>query len=139
MRPLLRRWDHAAIYPVIAGTFSPLLILAGTSTAFFILATMWAFAVSGIIFKLVATDMDPRWSLVSYLGLGAVGLAAMPDFWMQLPRWTSILIAGGAVFYVIGTIFYRRREMRYRYPVWHLWGTMGGSCLCAAIFVALAA
>lgn len=137
LRPTLRRWDHAAIYIVIAGTFSPLLIMAATPSAHMILAVIWVFAVFGFLFKLAASDMDPRWSVLSYLGLGAMGLFAMPDFWRELPFLTTAMIAMGAFFYTVGTWFYRQKQMRFRYPIWHSWGTLGGTSLCASIGIAL--
>ena len=138
LRAVLRRWDHAAIYPVIAGTFSPLLVMAGTASALSILAVVWMLAILGIAFKLFARDMDPRWSLMSYLGLGAFALLALPDFWNELPGLTTAAIAAGAIFYTIGTWFYRQKEMRFRYPIWHAWGTLGGASFCASIWIALA-
>ncbi|MEP0391313.1 MAG: hemolysin III family protein [Erythrobacter sp.] len=138
LRSVLRRWDHAAIYGVIAGTFSPLLIMAGTQSAHAILVVIWALALFGFIFKLAASDMDPRWSVFSYLGLGALGLLAMPDFWRELPVLTTVAIGAGALFYTIGTWFYRQKERAFRYPIWHTWGTLGGLSLCASIGIALA-
>jgi len=138
LRPALRRWDHAAIYIVIAGTFSPLLIMAGTPSAHFILAVIWAFALFGFVFKLAASNMDPRWSVLSYLGIGALGLFAMPDFWNELPMLTTIAIGAGAFFYTVGTWFYRQKERPFRYPIWHTWGTLGGTSLCTSIGIALA-
>lgn len=138
LRALLRRWDHAAIYIVIAGTFSPLLIMANTQLALVLLALIWGLALFGFVFKLMASDMNPRWSVLSYLGQGLVGLVAMPDFWRELPQMTTAMIGAGALFYVIGTWFYRQKERRFRYPIWHAWGTLGGTSLCASIGIALA-
>ncbi len=137
LRPTLRRWDHAAIYPVIAGTFTPLLLMAGTPSAFAILAVMWLVGAIGIVFKMIATNMDPKWSLASYIGFGAIGMLALPDFWMQLPRGSMVAIGLGAMFYLIGTWFYRQKQMPFRYPIWHVWGTLGGGSMAAAIWIAL--
>ena len=138
LRALLRRWDHAAIYIVIAGTFSPLLVMASTQLALGLLAMIWALALFGFVFKLMASDMNPRWSVLSYLGQGVVGLFAMADFWRELPQMTTVMIGAGALFYIIGTWFYRQKERRFRYPIWHAWGTLGGTSLCASIGIALA-
>ena len=139
LRPLLRKWDHAAIYPVIAATFSPLLIIVGTWSAHLILAAVWGFAIIGVGFKLLGSNLDSRWSLVSYLGLGWFALLALPDFWMGLPRFSTYAVAGGGIFYTIGTAFYRRKEMRYRYPIWHTFGTLGGFSFFAGIYAAVIA
>ena len=138
-RPTLRKWDHAAIYLVIAGTFSPLLVVAGTASAYAILTIIWMFAIVGVWFKLFGKNLDSRWSLMSYLGLGWFALFALPDFWNELPRFSTYAIAMGGAFYTIGTLFYRRKGMRFRYPIWHAFGTLGGGSLFAAIWVALAA
>ncbi len=136
-RPTMRRWDHAAIYVVIAATFSPLLTVAATASAFTILTIIWMFAIVGVWFKIFGKNLDSRWSLLSYLGLGWFALFALPDFWNELPRFSTYAIGIGGLFYTIGTLFYRRKGMRFRYPIWHAFGTLGGSSLYAAIWVAL--
>jgi len=137
LRATLRRWDHAAIYPIIAGTFTPLLLICGTLTTYVVLAVMWLTAIAGVVFKLLAQQLDPRWSLASYLGLGWFAIFAVPDFWIALPRATIGAIAAGAVFYTIGTAFYRRKGMRFRYPIWHGFGTLGGASFLLAIWMAI--
>jgi len=138
-RPTLRRWDHAAIYTVIAGTFTPLLIVAGTGSALLILTMIWIFAVIGVAFKLLASEIDTRWSLFSYLGMGWFALFALPDFWSQLPKLCTVAIACGGLFYTIGTLFYRNKELPYRYPIWHTFGTLGGTSFFFAIWTAVSA
>jgi len=139
LREALRRWDHAAIYAIIAGTFSPLLILCATWSAHLILAIIWVLAVIGIVFKLFARSIDARWSLASYLGLGWFALVALPDFWASLPGFSTAAIAAGGVFYTIGTVFYRSKTTRFRYAIWHAFGTLGGGSFLVAIWTATAA
>jgi hemolysin III len=136
-RATLRRWDHAAIYIAISGTFSPLLVAAGTLSAYVILSVIWAFALAGVAFKLSGDNGDSRWSLISYLGLGGFAVIALPDFWAHLPRATTWLVAAGALSYTIGTLFYRRKQMPYRYPVWHSFGTVGGVSFFSAVWIAV--
>lgn len=138
-RASLRRWDHAAIYTVIAGTFSPLLIKSATLSAHVILAAVWTLAFAGVWFKLSGDHGDSRWSLVSYLGLGAFCFIALPDFWAQLPPLTTYAVGGGALFYTIGTVFYRRKRMPYRYPIWHAFGAVGGFLFFVAVWAAVTA
>lgn len=136
-RASLRRWDHAAIYTVIAGTFSPLLIKSGTLSAHVILAAVWTLALAGVWFKLSGDNGDSRWSLVSYLGLGAFCFVALPDFWAQLPAATTYAVGAGALFYTIGTAFYRRKRMPFRYPIWHAFGALGGFSFFLGVWIAV--
>ncbi|WP_379550871.1 PAQR family membrane homeostasis protein TrhA [Qipengyuania sp. DGS5-3] len=136
-RVFLRRVDHAAIYAVIAGTFTPLLIQVGTTWAYWILTATWAFAVPGMLFKMFGRNLDSRWSLISYVGMGWFGVLALPDFWSDLPTGALVGIAGGAVFYSIGTLFYRNKTMRYRYAIWHAFGLLGAGSFFAAIWISL--
>jgi hemolysin III len=124
---------------VIAGVFGPLLVVCGTPTAYGLLALLWFFAVLGVGFKLAGGNPDSPWSLVSYLGMGWFGLFALPDFWAGLPGESVALLGAGGVFYTIGTQFYRRKEMAYRYPIWHSFGTCGGLCFFAAVWIAVGA
>ena len=91
----------------------------------------------GVLFKMVAPSLDTRWSLISYLGLGLFALTALPDFWYRLPVLVTISVAAGAGFYMIGTAFYRRKGMRFRYPIWHGVGSLGGVSFFVAIWNAI--
>jgi len=138
LRKRLQRWDHAAIYPLIAGTLSPLLVIAGTTSAWVILSIIWFFAIAGMLFKTFAKDIEAKWSLASYLGLGWFGLAAMPDFWTALPTAALFGLLVGGVFYTIGTMFYKNKGLSFRYPIWHAFGLIGGSCFFAANWISAA-
>ncbi|KWV93234.1 hemolysin III family protein [Erythrobacter sp. YT30] len=138
-RGSLRKWDHAAIYVVIAGTFTPLLVRAGTDYAYSVLVLIWICAIAGFAVKLNTSNLDSRWSLMSYLGLGGFALIALPSFWSELPLFSTIAIVLGGTFYTIGTQFYRRKEMVFRYPIWHTFGTLGGTAFLVAIWVAVSA
>ena len=136
-RAMLRRWDHAVIYLLIAGTFSPLLIAAGTPSALGILAVIWVCALVGVWFKLSGDNGDSRWSLISYLGMGGFAFLALPDMWTQLPQACTYAVAAGGAFYALGTRVYRRKGMPYRYPIWHVFGTLGGTCFVVAVWIAV--
>lgn len=131
-RARLRRIDHAAIYLVIAGTMTPLLLLAETQTSFWILLAIWVFAGVGVLFKIFGSNLDSRWSLVSYLALGWFSLLALPDFARTLPGEALIAIAVGGLSYTIGAFFYRNKALRYRYAIWHAVGLLGAISFFAA-------
>ncbi|MDN3645122.1 hemolysin III family protein [Pontixanthobacter aestiaquae] len=138
LRKTLRKWDHAAIYPLIAGTFSPLLIVAGTTSAYIIMAVVWACALVGVLFKIFGSNLDSKWSLVSYLGLGWFGLFALPDFWFVLSGIALTALVLGGLFYTVGTLFYKSKTLSFRYPIWHIFGMMGGASFFTAIWISLA-
>lgn len=136
-RVWLRRVDHAAIYPFIAGTFTPLLIFIGTDYSRYILIAVWVLAIPAALYKIFGSVIEPKWSLWSYLGLGWMGLIALPDFIEYLPPSALIAICCGGVSYTIGTFFYSRKTMAYRYATWHFFGFLGGTSFFVAIWLSL--
>ncbi|UWR27762.1 hemolysin III family protein [Sulfitobacter sp. S223] len=135
-RVRLRRIDHAAIYPVISGTFTPFFVQAGTVWTLFLLVLCWGLTALAMWHKITGEAVQARWSTASYLGLGAIGLCALPDMG-DVPLSTLWFIIGGAFCYVIGTMFYVRRSMPYRYAIWHTWVNFGGIAMFAGIWIAL--
>lgn len=135
-RKMLRRIDHAAIYPSIAGTFTPFFVQAGTTWTLTMLGITWALTAVAICKKITARDVQSKWSTASYLGLGAIGLSALPDL-TDVPMATLWCIVAGACSYVIGTGFYTRRTMPFRYSIWHAWVNIGGILMYVGIWLAL--
>lgn len=135
-RKLLRRIDHAAIYLSISGAFTPFLVQAGTPWTQIVLWTSWGLTALAIWNKITNETVKSRWSTVSYLGLGAVGLSALPDL-TTVPTETLWCIISGAVCYVIGTTFYVRKTIPFRYAIWHTWVSFGGILMFAGIWLAM--
>jgi hemolysin III len=135
-RILLRRIDHAAIYPSIAGTFTPFFVIANTTWTLFLLVFCWALTLLAMWNKITNPTIKSRWSTASYLGLGAIGLSALPHLTM-VPITTLWCIIAGAAAYVIGTTFYAQKTMPYRYSIWHTFVNLGGIAMFAGIWIAL--
>lgn len=136
-RLMLRRVDHAAIYLTIAGTFTPLFVLADTEFSLLLLSIVWCLAIPAMLYKIVGSNLDSRWSLVSYLGLGWMGILAVPDLMEILPMPSLWAMLAGGVFYSIGTIFYARKALPFRYSIWHSFVMLGGASFFVAIWMAL--
>ncbi|MFZ1742199.1 MAG: hemolysin III family protein [Pontixanthobacter sp.] len=136
-RGALRRMDHAAIYALIAGTFTPLLVLIDTATAYTILIAVWVLAVPAMLYKIFGDTIEPRWSLASYIGLGLVGIFALPDFASALPMAALIAVFAGGFFYCFGTMFYRKAGLPFRYSIWHFFVLLGTVSFFMAIWVSL--
>jgi len=127
-RDLLRRFDHAAIFVMIAGTYTPLTVIRLSGTwSVAMTATMWALASAGMALKLFWPHRFERGSVVLYLALGWSGLVALKPLIETLDRETLWLLGAGAVLYSAGTIFHVRHTMRFQNAIWH------GFVLSAAI------
>lgn len=135
-RTLLRRIDHAAIYPSISGTFTPFFVLANTTWTMSLLVICWALTALAVWNKITNATVKSRWSTASYLGLGAIGLSALPDL-EGVPLTTLWWIIAGACCYVVGTAFYARKTLPFRYSLWHLCVNFGGICMFIGIWIAL--
>jgi hemolysin III len=110
-RPWMRRLDHAGIYLLIAGTYTPvgLLTLRGTMRDV-VLAVVWSGAAAAILLKFAWVDA-PKWlSAVLGIALGWVGVAAMPQVARYAGATAVALLAVGGVAYTAGAIVYARRR-----------------------------
>jgi len=113
--------DHVAIYLLIAGTYTPFLVLnLPSESRTFYVGLIWAMALVGIVFKLFFTG---RFTLVStsmYLGMGWMIVGVMEPLKQALsgPALTW-LFAGGAM-YTLGVVFYLMKKVPYHHGVWHL-------------------
>ncbi|MGJ8557883.1 MAG: PAQR family membrane homeostasis protein TrhA [Sulfitobacter geojensis] len=135
-RTFLRRIDHAAIYPSISGTFTPFFVEAGTAWTMTLLLVCWSLTIVAVWKKITDESVKSRWSTASYLGLGAIGLCALPDL-TDVPVGTLGCIGAGALCYVIGTAFYTQKAMPFRYAVWHAWVNFGGVFMFIGVWLAV--
>ena len=110
-RRRMRRLDHAMIFLLIAGTYTPvgLLVLHGT-LATVVLAVVWGGALGGIVLELIWTEA-PRWlGGTVYLALGWVAVAAMPQLFARLGMAGGLLLVGGGLLYSAGAAVYALRR-----------------------------
>ena len=111
VRPWMRRLDHAGIYLLIAGSYTPvgLLTLSGRMRVV-VLAVVWSGALLAIGLKF-AWVTAPKWvSVVIAIALGWVGVIAMPDVWRHAGPAAAALLAGGGLAYTAGAIVYARKR-----------------------------
>jgi hemolysin III len=120
-KTLLRRFDHAAIFLMIAGTYTPVAGLAiGGPWGWAMLAIVWTGAILGVAIKLLAPDRFERTSLIAYLLLGWVALAALPRLIEALSPMQLGLLALGGVLYSLGVILHLATRLPYHNALWHL-------------------
>lgn len=137
---VLRRLDHANIFLVIAGTYTPLTaLLLPRSTATILLSIVWIGAVSGIAMRVFWLNA-PRWLYVPiYVALGWVAVAFIPAFWSSGgPAVASLVLAGG-LGYTVGAVIYgfKRPNPSPRWfgfhEIFHIGTIIGYTCHAIAI------
>jgi hemolysin III len=131
---LLRRLDHAAIFVMIAGSYTPFAVVAlggGWGTA--LLVAVWGLAVVGAVLKLAVPRRVETISIALYLGLGWIVLLALPAVIAAVSPAGLALLAAGGVIYSVGTIFYRWQGLRFGRVVWHAFVLAGAACHYAAV------
>ena len=127
-KKMLRLFDHIAIYLLIAGTYTPfLLVNLRGPWGWSLFALVWGIAVTGIILKVSPLGHKRGLSLTLYLILGWIILIAIKPLLGYLdPAGFRLLIAGGLA-YTGGVIFYSWQRLPYNHAIWHLF-VLAGSC-----------
>ena len=129
----LRKLDHAAIYLLIAGTYTPFTLLTMRNPWGWVLfGVVWTLAILGIAAKLTVGLRYPRLSTVLYLGMGWVGIFAIPVADNISGQQLAWILAGGLA-YTAGVPFYVWKSRRYTHAVWHLFVLGGVACHFAAV------
>jgi hemolysin III len=133
-REFLRQLDHAAIFLMIAGTYTPFTIcrLHGF-WAIGMTAAVWTGAVTGAVIKLICPRRIERVSTVAYLALGWIILVGMRPLLSSADVETAVLIGVGGVLYSIGTGFHLWRGLPFHNAIWHSFVPVAASCHYAAI------
>lgn len=129
IKTVFKLLDHCAIYLLIAGTYTPLLAitLAGT-LGYTLLAFIWLFALTGIIFKIKFGNKYKKISLGSYLGMGFISFGILGELYKALPEQAIGLLALGGLIYCLGVFFYVKKTVPYTHAIWHLFVLGGVSC-----------
>ncbi|MBN1192887.1 MAG: hemolysin III family protein [Coriobacteriia bacterium] len=121
--------DHAGIYLLIAGTYTPFtLVTIREDGGWWLFAVVWSLAAAGIAFEAFWVDR-PKWvSAIVYLGMGWLAVFAIKPIAANLERVGVWLLVGGGLAYTLGTIFYVLKRVKFMHAVWHLW-VLAGSAL----------
>ncbi|WP_233188201.1 PAQR family membrane homeostasis protein TrhA [Actinomyces qiguomingii] len=141
---VLQRFDHANIYLLIAGTYTPLSVaLLDAGTARLILGIVWGGALLGIL-QAVLWPTAPRWlGTLLYILLGWVALWFLPHFWTTGgPAIFWLLVAGGVVYTVGGIIYARKRPDPFPrwfgfHEIFHVCTVAAWICHCVACYLAV--
>jgi len=131
----LRRFDHSAIYTMIAATYTPFIVqLQNGVLSFAVLVGMWAMAIAGVLTKLVWPGRFDRLAISIYLLMGWSGLLLYREVAAVLPPVTLVFIVVGGALYSLGVIFHVWERLRFQNAIWHGFVLAGASCHYVAVF-----
>lgn len=138
----LQRLDAAMIFVMIAGTYTPVLVLAAPPTIGLVLLTaVWVLALLGVLMRLVWLDAPERLVGATYVGLGWLSIPVLPLVWTRLGLAGIGLIVAGGVLYTIGALGYHHRwpdprpEVFGFHEVFHVYVCAAAACHYVAIAV----
>jgi hemolysin III len=135
---VLRRFDHSAIYLLIAGTYTPFLVQTKNVLASVGLGVgVWLSAVIGIALKLALPGRFDRLAVVLFLLLGWSGVIAYDSLASALPSASLWLLAIGGTLYSVGALFHVWRGLRFQNAIWHGFVLLAASCHYAAVLACL--
>lgn len=132
---LLRKFDHAAIFLLIAGTYTPFVLVSLRGAwGWSLFGIVWGLAVVGVTLKFWFAGRFRLASTLIYLGMGWLVLIALKPLLAALPRAGFIWLLAGGACYSLGTVFYLWKRLAYHHAVWHLWVLAGSLCHWIAVF-----
>ncbi len=125
----LRRLDHAAIFLMIAGTYTAILSQApGGVTTWTLAIFVWTASLAGAALKIFWPGKYDRATVVLYLALGWAGLFAAPTLMTQLPAQSLLLVLVGGLFYSVGVLFHLWNKLKFQNAIWHSFVAVAAAC-----------
>lgn len=140
-KEFFRRLDHAAIFVMIAGSYTPFTLLKiGGAAGYGLLATVWAIAIAGVILKLRFPRRLERISIALYLIQGWAIVVALDPLMASLStRALTLLVLGGCL-YTVGVVFHLWERLKFHNAIWHGFVLVAAAChfgaVCDAVFTA---
>ena len=139
LKPCLRLLDHAAIYVLIAGTYTPLALgVLGGAWGWTLFGLVWGMALAGNAAKLTLGFRFPLASTLLYLAMGWIGVVAARPLLASLTTTELTWIVAGGLAYTAGVPFYLWKNRPYAHAVWHLFVLAGVACHFVAVLSMMA-
>ena len=129
----LRRVDHAMIFGLIAGTYTPFMVAIGRTETTWLLVGIWLAGTAGMVVKVLDLGRREWLATTLYLLLGWSGMAVVGLIVEGLPLLSLLLILAGGAVYSAGTIFHHWRGLRFQNAIWHAFVLGGAVCHFAAV------
>lgn len=135
-RRILRRLDEAAIFLMIAGSYTPFLVhiyeppWSGLNITF-----VWVLALAGAIGKLTMPQLSDRFWCLVYIAFGWLSVALVGPFATRMPMNVIMLLAAGGLIYTVGVLFYLNHKLPFRRAIWHSFVLAGAGLHFAAVAI----
>jgi hemolysin III len=131
---IFRILDRAAIFLMIAGTYTPftLGVLRGP-WGWTLFGLVWGLALAGVVHAAVGGIRYPKLSTGLYLAMGWLVVIAVKPLWLRVPPWGLFWLVAGGIAYTGGVAFYAAKRVRYSHFVWHLFVIAGTACHFIAV------
>ncbi|MFV8570159.1 PAQR family membrane homeostasis protein TrhA [Marinobacter sp. SBS5] len=136
LKSLYKTLDHCAIFLLIAGTYTPFLLvnMRGT-TGWTLFAVIWSLALTGVVLKVIFKNRFKLARVGIYVAMGWLITFASEDLAASLSETALYLTVAGGIVYTAGVVFYLADRIPYMHAVWHLFVIGGSACHFGAIYV----
>jgi hemolysin III len=133
-RRILKILDHSAIYLLIAGTYTPfLLVNLRGAWGWSLLGVVWGLAAAGIVFKVWFVDRFQFLSTAIYIAMGWLALIAVKPLFAAVPTTGFVWLVAGGLLYTIGVLFFAWKRVPYNHAIWHVFVMAGSICHFLAV------
>ncbi len=124
---VLRVFDHASIFLVIAGSYTPIALIALQGVwRWVIFGLVWSLAITGVILKAINLNKTKKFSTALYIAMGWMVIIAIKPMLATIPLGLFGWLLAGGLFYTFGVIFYASKKIPFNHGIWHLF-VLGGS------------
>lgn len=139
VKAVLRKFDHASIYILIAGTYTPFLLvsLRGTAVGWTFFALVWGMALAGIAWKMFFLGKLEVIATILYVLMGWMCVLVFKQMMAAIPPTGLVMLITGGVVYTLGVIFYAWEKLPYNHAIWHLFVLGGSICHFVSIVTLL--
>ncbi len=119
--------DHSAIFLLIAGTYTPILLISMRGPwGWTLFGLIWTLALGGIILKVFFFERFKILSVLFYIGMGWLAVIAVKPLLEMVPTAVNLWLLIGGIFYTVGVVFYLTKKIPFQHGIWHLF-VLGGS------------
>lgn len=138
VKTVFRVLDHASIYLLIAGTYTPFLVIRlWNPWGWTLLGIVWAMAAAGVLFKSLFLGRLRKASVVTYIAMGWLVVVAAGQILTHVPLGALAFLLAGGLIYTLGIVFYAWKRLPFNHAIWHLMVLAAGMCHYFAIFLYL--